>query len=168
MEKITFENLKLIPSILKALREENYKEPTSIQAKSIPIILNREDVLGSAQTGTGKTAAFAIPIIQHLSNDQRNSRDKQKILSLVITPTRELAIQIGESFTTYGKYTNVKNTVIFGGVPQRAQTSILKRGIDISSGKVEVSLDGAQINNVYGDLGEGITPGVNKKLAWRL
>ena len=80
MEKITFENLKLIPSILKALREENYKEPTSIQTKSIPIILNREDVLGSAQTGTGKTAAFAIPIIQHLSNDQRNSRDKQKIL----------------------------------------------------------------------------------------
>ena len=131
MEKITFENLKLIPSILKALREENYKEPTSIQAKSIPIILNREDVLGSAQTGTGKTAAFAIPIIQHLSNNQRNSRDKQKILSLVITPTRELAIQIGESFTTYGKYTNVKNTVIFGGVPQRSQTNILKRGVDV-------------------------------------
>ena len=131
MEKITFENLKLIPSILKALREENYKEPTSIQTKSIPIILNGEDVLGSAQTGTGKTAAFAIPIIQHLSNDQRNSRDKQKILSLVITPTRELAIQIGESFTTYGKYTNVKNTVIFGGVPQRSQTNILKRGVDV-------------------------------------
>ncbi len=128
---MTFENLKLIPSILKALREENYKVPTSIQAKSIPFILNREDVLGSAQTGTGKTAAFAIPIIQHLSNDKRESNGKQKILSLVITPTRELAIQIGESFTTYGKYTNVKNTVIFGGVPQGSQTNILKRGVDV-------------------------------------
>ena len=131
MKKITFENLKLNPFILKALKEENYKEPTSIQAKSIPIILNREDILGSAQTGTGKTAAFAIPIIQHLLKDQRNLNRKQKILSLVITPTRELAIQIGESFTTYSKYTNVKNTVIFGGVPQRSQTNILKRGVDI-------------------------------------
>jgi ATP-dependent RNA helicase RhlE len=131
LEKITFENLNITPSILKALKEENYKEPTSIQAKSIPIILNREDILGSAQTGTGKTAAFAIPIIQHLSNEQRNSKGKQKILSLIITPTRELAIQIGESFTTYGKYTNVKNTVIFGGVPQRSQTNILKRGVDV-------------------------------------
>ena len=128
---MTFKDLKLSPSILKALREENYKEPTSIQAKAIPFILNREDVLGTAQTGTGKTAAFAIPIIQHLSNHQRNSNGKQKILSLVITPTRELAIQIGESFTTYGKYTNVKNTVIFGGVPQRPQTNILKHGVDV-------------------------------------
>jgi len=128
---MTFKHLKLSPSILKALREENYKEPTSIQAKAIPFILNREDVLGTAQTGTGKTAAFAIPIIQHLSNHQRNSNGKQKILSLVITPTRELAIQIGESFTTYGKYTNVENTVIFGGVPQRPQTNILKRGVDV-------------------------------------
>jgi ATP-dependent RNA helicase RhlE len=126
-----FKDLKLIPPILKALREENYKEPTSIQAKAIPYILNREDVLGTAQTGTGKTAAFAIPIIQHLSNHQQNSNGKQKILSLVITPTRELAIQIGESFTTYGKYTNLKNTVIFGGVPQRPQTNILKRGVDV-------------------------------------
>jgi len=131
LKKITFENLKINPFILKALREENYKEPTSIQAKSIPIILNREDILGSAQTGTGKTAAFAIPIIQHLMKDQRNSNRKQKILSLVITPTRELAIQIGESFTTYSKYTNIKNTVIFGGVSQRSQTNILQRGVDI-------------------------------------
>ena len=131
MKKITFENLKINPFILKALREENYKEPTSIQAKSIPIILNREDILGNAQTGTGKTAAFAIPIIQHLMKDQRNSNRKQKILSLVITPTRELAIQIGESFTTYSKYTNIKNTVIFGGGSQRSQTNILQRGVDI-------------------------------------
>ena len=129
--KMTFENLKLIPPILKALREKKYKEPTSIQAKSIPLILNREDVLGSAQTGTGKTAAFAIPIIQHLSNGQKKINGKSKILSLVLTPTRELAIQIGESFTEYGKYTNVKNTVIFGGVSQRPQTNILTRGVDV-------------------------------------
>jgi ATP-dependent RNA helicase RhlE len=128
---MTFEELELIPTILKALEDEGYKEPTSIQAKSIPFVLNGEDVLGSAQTGTGKTAAFAIPIIQHLSNDQRNSNGKRKISSLIITPTRELAIQIGESFTTYGKYTNIKNTVIFGGVSQGSQTNALKRGVDV-------------------------------------
>ena len=128
---MTFEDLKLIPPILKALRGKKYKEPTSIQAKSIPFILNREDVLGSAQTGTGKTAAFAIPIIQHLSNGQKKINGKSTILSLVLTPTRELAIQIGESFTEYGKYTNVKNTVIFGGVSQRSQTNILSRGVDV-------------------------------------
>ncbi len=126
-----FEELKIIPSILKALRDENYTEPTSIQAKSIPLILNREDVLGSAQTGTGKTAAFAIPIIQHLLDDQQNQQGKRKILSLIVTPTRELAIQIGDSFTTYGKYTNIKNTVVFGGVTQRAQTTALRQGVDV-------------------------------------
>jgi len=113
------------------LRDENYTEPTSIQAKSIPLALNREDVLGSAQTGTGKTAAFAIPIIQHLSNDRHHSRGKRKISSLVVTPTRELAIQIGESFTTYARYTSVRNTVIFGGVNQRSQTSALEKGVDV-------------------------------------
>jgi len=128
---MTFEELKLSPPILKALKDEGYKVPTSIQAKAIPFVLNREDVLGSAQTGTGKTAAFAIPIIQHLSNDQSNPNRKRNVSSLVVTPTRELAIQIGESFTTYGKYTNVKNTVIFGGVPQGPQTNVLKRGIDV-------------------------------------
>ena len=126
-----FEDFKLMPSILKALRDENYKEPTSIQAKSIPLILNREDVIGSAQTGTGKTAAFAIPIIQHLLNNQQKTNGKRKILTLIVTPTRELAIQIGESFTAYSKYTNIKNTVIFGGVSQVAQKSTLKSGVDI-------------------------------------
>jgi ATP-dependent RNA helicase RhlE len=128
---MTFEELNLIPSILKALKEEGYKTPTSIQAESIPFILNREDVLGSAQTGTGKTAAFAIPILQHLTNDQQNTNGKRKISSLVITPTRELAIQIGDSFTTYGKYTNIKNTVVFGGVSQGAQTNVLRQGVDV-------------------------------------
>ena len=126
-----FEDLKLIPPILKALRDENYSVPTIIQAKSIPLVLNGEDVLGSAQTGTGKTAAFAIPIIQNLLNDQQFPNSKRKISSLIITPTRELAIQIGESFTVYAKYTKLKNTVIFGGVAQRSQTNILRSGIDI-------------------------------------
>ncbi len=128
---MTFEDLKLIPSILKALRDENYTEPTSIQAKSIPLVLNKEDVLGSAQTGTGKTAAFAIPILQHLANDKQNQNGRRRISTLVITPTRELAIQIGESFTAYGKYTTITNTVIFGGVNQRSQTNTLRQGVDV-------------------------------------
>ena len=126
-----FEDLHLTQPILKALRDESYITPTSIQSKSIPLVLDGEDVLGTAQTGTGKTAAFAIPIIQHLSKEPVNAKRKQKILTLVITPTRELAIQIGESFTTYGKYTDIKNTVIFGGVSQKSQTNILKRGVDV-------------------------------------
>jgi len=128
---MNFQDLNLIPSVLKALKDQNYTTPTAIQAKAIPLILNNEDVLGSAQTGTGKTAAFAIPIIQHLSKDLQNQNGRKKVLSLVVTPTRELAIQIGESFSAYGKYTNVKNTVIFGGVKQGAQTTILKKGVDI-------------------------------------
>lgn len=128
---MTFEDLKLIPPILKALKEENYTEPTSIQQQSIPLILNGDDVLGSAQTGTGKTAAFAVPIIQHLTHDLENEKGRKKILSLVVTPTRELAIQIGESFSVYGKYTHVKNTVIFGGVGQGSQTNALVKGVDV-------------------------------------
>lgn len=126
-----FEDLKLIPSILKALNDENYIEPTAIQSQSIPLILAGNDVLGSAQTGTGKTAAFAVPILQQLLNDEENGKGKRKIKSLIVTPTRELAIQIGESFTAYAKYTNIKNTVIFGGVPQGTQTNTLKKGVDI-------------------------------------
>ena len=125
-----FEDLQLIPEILKALKDEGYTEPTSIQEKAIPLVLNKEDVLGSAQTGTGKTAAFAIPIIQHLA--KRNKPDgKRKINSLVVTPTRELALQIGESFKAYSRYTSIKNTVIYGGVGQNAQTDALRRGVDV-------------------------------------
>ena len=125
-----FEDLKLIPEILKALKEEGYTEPTSIQEKAIPLVLKREDVLGSAQTGTGKTAAFAIPIIQHLAKRPKPN-GRRKITGLVVTPTRELALQIGESFTAYGKYTTIKNTVIYGGVGQGSQTDALKRGVDV-------------------------------------
>ena len=126
-----FEELEIIAPILKALIEEKYAEPTSIQEKAIPLILNRKDVLGSAQTGTGKTAAFAIPILQHLYLDRQQNNSSRKIRALIITPTRELAIQIADSFTTYGKYTGIKNTVVFGGVNQGAQTNALRRGIDV-------------------------------------
>lgn len=126
-----FEDLKLLPSILKALKEEGYTAPTSIQEKSIPLILNGEDVLGTAQTGTGKTAAFGVPIIQHLANAFPEQKRKRKISALVITPTRELAIQIADSFTTYSKYTSITNTVIFGGVNQGPQTTALRKGVDV-------------------------------------
>jgi ATP-dependent RNA helicase RhlE len=126
-----FKDLEIIEPILRALKEENYTEPTSIQKKAIPLILQRNDVLGSAQTGTGKTAAFAIPILQHLFLDRKLNNSPHKINALVITPTRELAIQIGVSFSVYGKYTGIKNTVVFGGVKQGAQTDALHKGVDI-------------------------------------
>ncbi len=129
--KEQFENLDLIQPLLRAIKEKNYTEPTQIQTKAIPLVLKRQDVLGCAQTGTGKTAAFAIPILQHLYHERRGKSDSSKIRSLVITPTRELAIQIAESFTLYGKYTGIRNTVIFGGVKQRAQTDALRRGVDV-------------------------------------
>ncbi|WP_319592272.1 DEAD/DEAH box helicase [uncultured Draconibacterium sp.] len=126
-----FEDLKLHPAILKALKDENYSEPTSIQAQAIPLVLEKHDVLGSAQTGTGKTAAFAIPIIQHLINNSRHEKGRRRIKTLVVTPTRELAIQIGDSFNAYGKYSNLQNAVIFGGVPQNPQVRQLQKGVDI-------------------------------------
>lgn len=126
-----FKDLKIIEPILKALKEEKYTSPTDIQEKAIPLLLDRKDVLGSAQTGTGKTAAFAIPILQHLYLDRQQRNAPRKINALIITPTRELAIQIADSFTTYGKYTGLKNTVVFGGVKQGQQTDALQTGVDI-------------------------------------
>lgn len=126
-----FDELEIIAPILKALKEENYVEPTSIQEQAIPLILNKQDVLGSAQTGTGKTAAFAIPILQHLYMSKQLENRSSKISSLIITPTRELAIQIGESFDTYGRYTKITNTVIFGGVNQKSQQNAIRRGVDV-------------------------------------
>jgi len=128
---MTFTELGLIEPILKALSAEGYTNPTPIQEQSIPILLNKKDLLGCAQTGTGKTAAFSIPILQHLYNDNRTVKGKRKIKALIITPTRELAIQIGENFTNYGQYTDINNTVIFGGVKQGAQTQALKAGVDV-------------------------------------
>ena len=126
-----FQDLNIIDPIFGALQDLNYEKPTPIQEKAIPIVLNRSDILGIAQTGTGKTAAFAIPIIQHLANDRDRDTRRKKIKSLIITPTRELAIQIAESFSTYGKYTDIRNTVIFGGVPKGKQKSALKAGVDV-------------------------------------
>lgn len=128
---MSFENLELIEPILKALRTEGYETPTPIQEQAIPIILQRKDLLGCAQTGTGKTAAFAIPIIQILYDTHLPSKGKRKIKSLIVTPTRELAIQIGESFSAYGRHAGLKHTVIFGGVGERPQTDALRAGIDI-------------------------------------
>lgn len=128
---MTFENLGIIDPILKALEAEGYKHPTPIQEQSIPILLKGKDLLGCAQTGTGKTAAFAIPILQHLYKKKSSDKGRRKIKALVVTPTRELALQIGESFTTYGKFTGIKNTVIFGGVKQLNQTQALQRGVDV-------------------------------------
>jgi ATP-dependent RNA helicase RhlE len=126
-----FENLGITESILQALRAKGYTHPTPIQEQAIPILLKRKDLLGCAQTGTGKTAAFAIPILQHLLHDRNNQHNQRRINALIVTPTRELAIQIGESFDAYGKYTGITNTVIFGGVKQHAQTAILQKGVDI-------------------------------------
>lgn len=126
---MTFNELNINPAILKALAEEGYTQPTPIQQQAIPHVLQGKDLLGCAQTGTGKTAAFAIPVLQQLSNTAGN---RQKHIScLVLTPTRELAIQIGENFSAYGKYLNLKHTVIFGGVPQGKQTQALRAGVDI-------------------------------------
>jgi ATP-dependent RNA helicase RhlE len=126
-----FQDLNLIAPILEALKTEGYTTPTPIQEKAIPLILNRRDVLGCAQTGTGKTAAFAIPIIQLLSEHTANSASKRDIKSLILTPTRELAIQIAESFASYGKHTKLKYTVVFGGVSQFRQVEALHRGVDV-------------------------------------
>ena len=128
---MSFEKLKLIEPILKALKSEGYTTPTPIQAQTIPLALERNDILGCAQTGTGKTAAFAIPIIQLLTQDKNIAPGKKLIRSLILTPTRELAIQIGESFENYGKHTNLKCKVIFGGVNQHSQVEALRSGIDI-------------------------------------
>ncbi len=126
-----FEDLGIIVPILKAIKDKNYIEPTTIQEKSIPLVIKGNDILGSAQTGTGKTAAFAIPIIQHIYNTTNHLGGKPKIKSLIVTPTRELAIQIDENIKEYGKYTNVKHTVIFGGVKQGKQVDKLKKGVHI-------------------------------------
>ena len=134
---MSFKHLNLIEPLLKALDNEGYTTPTPIQEQAIPIILDRKDLLGCAQTGTGKTAAFALPLLQLLCEDTAGITEETRpggprpIRALVLTPTRELAIQIDESFAAYGKFTGMKHTVIFGGVPQHQQVQALQRGVDI-------------------------------------
>src|ERR1043165_2474872 len=135
-----FQKLNIIDPILSALKHEGYTKPTPIHEQAIPIVLNRRDLLGCAQTGTGKTAAFAIPIIQILEGEQQPQKHHEQhrghsvprpIHALILTPTRELAVQIGDSFTAYGRHCHLRHHVIFGGVSQHSQVEALRRGIDI-------------------------------------
>lgn len=127
-----FQDLGLIQPILQAIEEEGYSSPTPIQEKAIPIVLKGKDLMACAQTGTGKTAAFAIPIIQTLYNKVQKTGTRSKLIkALVLTPTRELAIQVAESFSAYGRHADLRFAVIYGGVPQRPQEAALHRGLDI-------------------------------------
>jgi ATP-dependent RNA helicase RhlE len=129
---LSFNNLKLIEPILRAVANEGYTTPTPVQEQSIPLILQQKDLLGCAQTGTGKTAAFAIPLLQLLHQQrQLPTERRQPIRALVLTPTRELAIQVGESFNTYGRFLSLKCLTIFGGVSPVSQINSLRQGIDI-------------------------------------
>jgi ATP-dependent RNA helicase RhlE len=125
-----FKELNIIQPILRALDDEGYKEPTPIQEQAIGVILEGKDLIGSAQTGTGKTAAFAVPILQLLHNESPFSK-KHKLRALVLSPTRELAIQIKESFTAYSRHLRLKSAVIYGGVSQIPQTRALRSGVDV-------------------------------------
>src|SRR6186713_3253091 len=130
---MTFEELNLAPAILKAVLEQGYDTPTPIQAQAIPAVLKGVDLLGGAQTGTGKTAAFTLPLLQRLSTEARltNRRGVNAVRALIMTPTRELAAQVEESVRTYGKYTDLTSMVMFGGVGMGAQIEKLRRGVDI-------------------------------------
>lgn len=128
---MSLNELRIIAPILKALKDQGYKEATPVQTKAIPHLLEGSDLLGCAQTGTGKTAAFAVPILQQLAKNQSNQKKSRAIKALVVAPTRELAIQIGESFVAYGANLNQKIAVIFGGVSQNPQTKALQNGVDI-------------------------------------
>ncbi|HPR62251.1 MAG TPA: DEAD/DEAH box helicase, partial [Prolixibacteraceae bacterium] len=146
---MTFNNLGIIPPIKQAIAEEGYTTPTPIQQQAIPIVLEGTDLLGCAQTGTGKTAAFAIPILQHMYLSSFKNSHRRTIKALIVTPTRELAIQIGESFEAYGKYTQLRHSVIFGGVSQFSQVQQLKHGIDILVATPGRLLDLMQQNIVH-------------------
>jgi ATP-dependent RNA helicase RhlE len=126
-----FQELPLLKSLLDAVEQEGYEQPTPIQEQAIPPILEGRDVLGCAQTGTGKTAAFALPILHHLTSNPAPHHARRSIRTLVLTPTRELAAQVAESFVTYGRNTRSRTVVIFGGVGQRPQEQALKRGPQI-------------------------------------
>jgi len=128
---MSFKELQLNKPILRAIAEAAYDTPTLVQEKTIPIVLEKKDIIVSAQTGTGKTAAFALPIIQSLFDRQDASKKGKKIKALIISPTRELSAQIGKNFEVYSTYTNLRNTVVFGGTSIEPQKDILKKGIDI-------------------------------------
>ncbi len=145
-----FNELNLFEPILKAIEYEKYENPTTIQEQAIPPILEGRDLLGCAQTGTGKTAAFAMPILQILSNEPINKKKARPIRALILTPTRELAVQIMESFEAYGRFLDIKNCVVFGGVAQKPQTDKLQAGVDVLIATPGRLLD--LINQKYIDL----------------
>lgn len=126
---MTFNELNLSAPVLRAVAQAGYESPSPIQAAAIPPVLAGRDLMGCAQTGTGKTAAFALPMLDRLTASA--PRKKGAIRALILTPTRELALQIGESFEAYGKYLTLRSTVIFGGVGQAPQVAALKKGVDI-------------------------------------
>lgn len=128
---MSFKDLQLNRPILRAVAEAGYNEPTLVQEQTIPLVLDKKDIITSAQTGTGKTAAFALPILQMLFDKQDAPKKGKKIKALIISPTRELAVQIEENFKTYGKHTNLRSTVIYGGTSIEPQKEILKKGVDI-------------------------------------
>lgn len=128
---MSFNNLQLIEPVLKALSSEGYTNPTPVQQQSIPVILQQKDLLGCAQTGTGKTAAFAIPLLQLMHLQQQAGDDRRNIKALVLTPTRELAIQVADSFKAYGKFLSLKHLAVFGGVSTSMQVRALRQGADI-------------------------------------
>lgn len=128
---MSFKDLQLNRPILRAIAEAGYNDPTLVQEKTIPLVLAKKDMIVSAQTGTGKTAAFALPILQLLFDKQDAAKKAKKIRTLIISPTRELAIQIEENFKTYSKYTNLRTTVVYGGTSIEPQIDLLKKGVDI-------------------------------------
>ncbi|MDX1277823.1 DEAD/DEAH box helicase [Oceanihabitans sediminis] len=128
---MSFKDLQLNKPLLRAIAEAGYDNPTLVQEKTIPFVLENKDIICSAQTGTGKTAAFALPILQQLFDKQDAPKKGKKIRALIVSPTRELAAQIHENFKTYGKNTNLTSTVIFGGTSIEPQKDVLKKGIDI-------------------------------------
>lgn len=128
---MTFNDLNFSPAILKALTKENYTKPTPIQEQAIPVVLAGKDLFGCAQTGTGKTAAFALPIIQLLSGQPTKPGAQRRIRSLILTPTRELALQIEENMRAYGQFTDLRSVAIVGGVSQKVQERALRQGADV-------------------------------------
>lgn len=128
---MSFSQLGLNPKILKAIKEQGYSKPTLIQKEAIPMVLGRHDILAAAQTGTGKTAAFTLPLLEIMSKKKGKKENKPFIKALILTPTRELAAQVAENIEAYSKYLPLKKAVIFGGVGINPQKSILRKGVDI-------------------------------------
>ena len=151
MSSLSFEDLQLAEPVQRALRDQNYSIPTPIQERSIPAQLEGRDLIGCAQTGTGKTAAFALPILHHIANNPKALK-RGKTRALVLTPTRELAGQVGKSFSTYGKNMRLRHSLVYGGVSQRPQTRALANGVDILVATPGRLLD--LINQRYIDLSE--------------